>query len=256
MEKNLGHAIESANATLDNEPLEEDLVPSYIPTSPTAVPLKDPAGELEVVADEEVQDDDFMVLSKASKSKAADSESHSWGPYWIAHKGPRKDAKFGSWEGQCKFHCKSFWKPVCTQKKTILEGTPDCKEATLNIVKWWLLQSQYCKSARGYSACNPRAEEFIPDRSVLEQQLKDVPPAPAKDEVITDDFLSDSDVSKPKLAAKAKPAAKRVSKQVAASDSDSSEVAGGDADMQGNNSDIPDAESAGGSSEDSSSFES
>ena len=127
--------------------------------------------------------------------------------------GPGKDAKFGSWERHCKFHGKSFWKPVCTQKKTILEGTPDCKEATLNILKWWLLQSQYCKSARGYSACNPRAEEFIPDRSVLEQQLKD--------EFITDDLLSNNEtnfvvhslVSKPrraKPASKPKPAAKHV----------------------------------------------
>ena len=52
------------------------MVPSYIPTSLAALPLKDAAGELDVVADEEIQDDDFMVTSKASKSKAADSESH------------------------------------------------------------------------------------------------------------------------------------------------------------------------------------
>ena len=52
--------------------------------------------------------------------------------------------------------------------------------------------------------------------------MKDVPPALARDEVITDEFLSDSDAdfvvhSKPKPtakpASKPQPAAKRVSKQ-------------------------------------------
>ena len=66
MEKSLGQATEDANASLDNEPLEEDLVPSAI----------------EVVADEEevvpAVPSDFDLLKKLVDAEVL-KKVNSWG---------------------------------------------------------------------------------------------------------------------------------------------------------------------------------